>query len=687
MRARAQQKSVQDAAIHLALCNQAWSSASHDSQNGNGKKSTVVPFLERTPARMAAAKKVKPSPAPETPTEASEVVPKVRQRVSQQAGAHTALLGVTHSARGNIWRDRLSPNLANTAAAISQQHGLPELLGRTLAARGITPDSVSVFLNPTIKELMPDPSRFTAMDTATLRIADAIETRQPVAIFGDYDVDGACSSALLSRFLTHHGVPARIYIPDRATEGYGPNKNAIEELVREGAKLIVTVDCGTTSFDALAVARLLKTDVIVLDHHQADEQLPDVLAVVNPNRQDDVSGQGHLCAAGVVFVTLVSVARELRRRGVYANGMPEPHLLNELDLVALATVADVVPLTGLNRAFVTKGLQVMRARDNIGLRALNDAAGLNQPPSTYHLGFILGPRINAGGRIGDAALGARLLTTTDDVEAARIAAVLDKLNAERKAIETGMLEEAMADADRQVEENPQAAIIVTGSQTWHKGVVGLVASRLVERFRRPACVIAWEKDGSSGALTGTASLRSVAGVDIGSAVRAAVAAGHLSKGGGHAMAAGLTVTKASFEAAKTYLTSALQASSASAQEMAGLEIDGALTCGAANDALIGLIEQAGPYGQGNPQPRFVFPAHRIKFAKVVGQSHVRCVIEGSDGARLEGVAFRAAGQPLGDLLMSTNGLPLHITGTLKRDTWGGREKIELMIDDAADPRR
>ena len=642
---------------------------------------------------MAAAKKLKPAaltePAPEVAVSARSEgqTSKVRQKASQRATGSNVLLGVTHSARGNVWRDRLAPGLVNTAAAISQQHGLPELLGRVLAARGVTPYTVPVFLDPTIKALMPDPSAFTAMDKATARLADAIERREPVAIFGDYDVDGACSSALLSRFLSHHGVPARIYIPDRATEGYGPNKNAIEGLIKEGAKLIVTVDCGTTSFDALAVARGLKTDVVVLDHHQADEKLPDVFAVVNPNRQDDVSGQGHLCAAGVVFVTLVSVARELRKRGAYANGNPEPHLLNELDLVALATVADVVPLTGLNRAFVTKGLQVMRARENIGLRALNDAAGLNQPPSTYHLGFILGPRINAGGRIGDAALGARLLTTTDEIEAARIAAVLDKLNGERKAIETGMLEEAMADADRQIDENPDAAIVITGSETWHKGVVGLVASRLVERFRRPACVIAWEKDGSSGALTGTGSLRSVAGVDIGGAVRAAVAAGHLAKGGGHAMAAGITVTKASFDAAKTFLTAALSQSAASALELAGLEIDGALTCGAANDALVGLIERAGPYGQGNPQPRFVFPAHRIKFAKIVGQAHVRCVIEGADGSRLDGVAFRAAGQPLGDMLMSSNGLPLHIAGTIKRDTWGGREKIELLIDDAADPRQ
>lgn len=605
-----------------------------------------------------------------------------KQRYAEREEAQQAFLGVTQSARGFIWRERLGRSADMMAAAISQQHGLPELLGRVLAARSVALDDVPIFLDPTIKALMPDPSTLQGMDKAAARLADAIEKGERVAIFGDYDVDGACSSALLARYLSHHGAPSRIYIPDRIFEGYGPNATAIEALVNEGARLIVTVDCGTTSFEPLAAAARLETDVVVIDHHQADERLPDVCALVNPNRQDDISGQGHLCAAGVTFLVLVAVTRELRRRGFYSGNVAEPPLLDNLDLVALATVADVVPLVGLNRAYVTKGLQVMHARRNTGLKALSDAAGLTQAPTTYHLGFILGPRINAGGRIGDAALGAKLLSLDDETEAARIAVLLDRLNKERKAIETEMLEEAMAEADRLVDTTPDLPILIVGSQSWHKGVVGLVASRLAERFRRPACVISWEKEGE-----GTGSLRSVAGVDIGRAVRAAVTAGHLVKGGGHAMAAGLTVKREKLEELQAFLMADLAAASREARDRAGLDIDGALTPLAVSDDLIALLERAGPYGQGNPQPRFAFPAHRVKFAKVVGEAHVRCVLEAGDGSRLEAVAFRAAGQPLGDLLTSTNGMPLHIVGHLRRDTWGGRVKIELTIEDAADPRR
>lgn len=610
-----------------------------------------------------------------------------KRRAAAATDEPAAFLGVAQSARGYVWRERLMPEAQNTALAISQQHGLPELLGRVLAARGVGLADVPVFLDPSVKALMPDPASLAGMERVASRIADAIERREPVAIFGDYDVDGACSSALLSRFLSAHETPSRIYIPDRIFEGYGPNIAALETLVKEGAKLIVTVDCGTTSFETMAAAKKLATDVLVIDHHQADEALPDVLGLVNPNRQDDVSGQGHLCAAGVVFLVLVAVMRVLRQRGHYANGAAAPDLLGDLDLVALATVADVVPLTGLNRAYVRKGLAVMKSRENVGLRALFDAAGLNQAPTTYHLGYILGPRINAGGRIGDAALGARLLTTHDEVEAQKIAVLLDKLNKERKAIETQMLEEAFADADRRVTENPDLPIVVVGSETWHKGVVGLVASRLVERFGRPSCVIAWEKQAGSGAQTGTGSLRSVAGVDIGAAVRGAVAAGLLQKGGGHAMAAGLTVARDKIGAVESYFGAELADASSAARARVGLDLDGALVASGVTDGLMDLIERAGPFGQGNAQPRFAFPSVRVKFAKAVGEAHLRCVLEAADGSRLEGVAFRAIGQPLGDLLQNTGGMPIHVAGALKRDTWGGREKIELTIEDAADPRR
>jgi single-stranded-DNA-specific exonuclease len=536
-----------------------------------------------------------------------------RAAVGDSVAPLEAFLGVTQSARGNVWRERLEPSKRALATAIGQRHGLPEIIARVLAARGATLEEVPVILDPTIKALMPDPSALRDMDKAASRIADAIERREPVAIFGDYDVDGASSSALLARFLAAHGTPSRIYIPDRIFEGYGPNATAIETLVKEGAKLIVTVDCGTTSFEPLAAAKRLQTDCVVIDHHQADERLPDVLAVVNPNRQDDLSGQGQLCAAGVTFLVLVAVVRALRTRKAYA-GKREPDLLGLLDLVALATVADVVPLQGLNRAYVKKGLAVMRARENAGLKALADAASLTEPPNTYHLGFILGPRINAGGRIGDAALGARLLSCDDDVEARRIAEVLDRLNRERKTIETAMLEEAIGLADAQVMAEPDRAMIVVGSETWHKGIVGLVASRLTERFRRPSCVIAWEKQGDNGEPQGTGSLRSVPGADLGAAVRAATAAGLLVKGGGHAMAAGLTVKRAQLKAVDGFLAKELTAAGGPIQAAPSLEIDASLTASGATAELMDLLEKAGPYGQGNAQPRFALPAHRVKFA-------------------------------------------------------------------------
>ena len=595
--------------------------------------------------------------------------------------AERPFLGVTKSARGFAWRERLPEHQKQIATAISQRHGLPDLIGRVLAARGVGLDAVPTFLDPTLKALMPDPSTLRDMDKAAARLADAVQGKQSVAIFGDYDVDGACSSALMKRFLEFHDTPARIYIPDRLFEGYGPNVAAIENLVNEGAKLIVTVDCGTTSYEPLAAARTLGADVVVIDHHQADERLPDVTALVNPNRQDDISGQGMLCAAGVVFLVLVATTRELRRRGYY-SGSREPDLLALLDMVALATVADVVPLVGLNRAYVKKGLAVMRARENVGLTALADAAGLSVAPTPYHLGFILGPRINAGGRIGNAALGATLLSSSDPIEAQRIAETLHRLNKERKDIETAVLEEAMAIADRQLTDDPARAILIVGSDAWHKGVVGLVASRLVERFRRPACVIAWDAT-----AMGTGSLRSVPGIDLGAAIRAAVTAGHLAKGGGHAMAAGLTVSRDNLAALETFLQDRLGSETQGAGDVAYLDIDTTLVASGATSDLMDLIERVSPFGQGNAEARFALPAHRVKFGKIIADAHVRVILEGGDGSRVDAVAFRAVGQPLGDLLLSASGMPLHVVGHLRRDTWGGRERIEMQIEDAADPRR
>ncbi|MEL6374074.1 MAG: single-stranded-DNA-specific exonuclease RecJ [Pseudomonadota bacterium] len=589
-------------------------------------------------------------------------------------------LGVTCSVRGMAWRARLAPSQEHIAAAIAQTHGLPELLGRTLAARGVSLDDVPDFLEPSIKALMPDPSIMVDMDKAAARLADAIETAEPVAIFGDYDVDGGASTALMQRFLAAHGQTGRLYIPDRLLEGYGPNAPAITQLIENGAKLIVTVDCGTTSFEPLQAAQGTGCDVIVVDHHQADERLPAAHAVVNPNRQDDLSGLGHLCAAGVVFMLLVATTRTLRTRGFYADKRAAPNLMAMLDLVALATVCDVVPLEGLNRAFVVRGLQVMRERDNRGLRALFECTGLNAVPTPYHLGFVLGPRINAGGRIGEATLGARLLSTQDPGEAARIASTLDRLNKERKALETRMLEEAMANAEALVEAQPETPVIMVGSEAWHKGVVGLVASRLTERFHRPSCVIAWES-----ADRGTGSLRSVDGVDIGGAVRDAMAQGLLIKGGGHAMAAGLTVARSQFEPLREHFAHELTLAAREARARAVFHIDASLTPKAATHRVVELLERAGPYGQNNPQPRFAFPHHTLRYAKIVGENHVRCSLQGPDGSKLDAIAFRASGQPIGEALLNAGGRPLHIAGTLKPNDFNGQRKIDLFIDDVAEP--
>jgi single-stranded-DNA-specific exonuclease len=606
----------------------------------------------------------------------------VRSTIAREENARGAFLGVERSLRGMQWRERLQGAAVNTAIAISQRYGLPELLGRVLAARAIGLEEVPNVLDPSIKAMMPDPSTLRDMDKGAARLADAIQGKEQVAIFGDYDVDGACSSALLKRFLAAHGLEARIYIPDRMTEGYGPNRAAIQTLISEGAKLIVTVDCGTTSHEPLLAARERGVDVVIIDHHQADERLPDVHALINANRQDDLSGLGQLCAAGVTFMLLVAIARELRRRGWRQDSGAAPNLLGMLDLVALATVCDVVPLTGLNRAYVSKGLQVMRLRGNLGLRALGDAAGLAVAPTPYHLGFVLGPRINAGGRIGDAALGARLLAGADELEAARVAVLLDKLNRERKAIEAAMLEEAMVLAERLIEQDPDVPLLLIAGRQFHKGVVGLVASRLVERFGRPACVIAWDARGE-----GTGSLRSVHGLDIGAAVREAVAAKLLRKGGGHAMAAGLTLAHEDFDGVAAFFQTRLAAGARAARATAALLLDGALTPRSVTDELMAQLDRAGPFGQGNPQPRFAFPAHRVRFAKAVGEAHVRCTLEAGDGSRLDAVAFRAAAQPLGQALLNSAGMPLHIAGYLRRDSWNGRNRRELVIEDVADPQR
>lgn len=591
-----------------------------------------------------------------------------------------ALLGVEHSARGRRWVERLEPGRALTATSISQAHGLPELLGRVLAARGAETHTVSRYLDPSLRTLLPDPARLQDMEKAAERFASAIRGEEPIAVFGDYDVDGAASVALIGRFLRAHGQTVATYIPDRLTEGYGPTPDALTGLVKDGARLILTVDCGTTAEAAIAAANDAGAEVIVIDHHQADEALPPAFAVLNPNRQDDLSGQGHLAAAGVVFLFLVGVTRALRRGGYYRD-RPEPDLLGLLDLVALATVCDVVPLREVNRAFVAQGLKVLRLRHNQGLRALADEARIDEAPTSYTLGFILGPRINAGGRVGASNLGARLLATDDEIEARAIAAKLEALNAERRAIEERMLEEAFALAEASLAAAPDRALLFLGAEGWHKGLLGLIAGRVADRFHLPAFVASLEPDG-----TATGSARSIAAVDLGAAIRAAVHEGLLVKGGGHAMAAGFKLERRKQESLLAFLLERLARPVAQATAIRHLAIDGALSAGGANKELMDLLDRAGPYGPGHPEPRFVFPAHRISRVRSIKDAHVRCTLHASDGARIEACAFRVADTPLATLLLKGEGLPLHVAGHLRRTSWQGRESVELMIEDAADPR-
>jgi single-stranded-DNA-specific exonuclease len=563
---------------------------------------------------------------------------------------------------------------------LAQRLGLPEIVGRVMAARGIDVEHAEAWLAPTLRDQLPDPSTLADMDAAAARLADAVANAEPIAVFGDYDVDGATASALLARFLGAIGVPVRVYIPDRLREGYGPNAPALLRLRAEGIRVVVTVDCGVTAFAPLAEARASGLDVVVVDHHAAEPQLPDAVAVVNPNRLDDSSGQGVLAAVGVAFLLTIALNRRLRETGWYAaGGRREPDLLALLDLVALGTVADVVPLTGLNRALVVQGLKVMARRGNPGLAALADVARLDAKPTAFHAGYVLGPRVNAGGRVGEAGLGARLLMTNDAADAAALAQKLDRYNTERRDIEAMVLEQAIA----QVEQTHDGGgIVFAAGAGWHAGVIGIVAARLKERFNRPALVVALE-DGAGAGMVGKGSGRSIEGVDLGAAIIAARQQGLLINGGGHRMAAGLTVAADRLDELRAFLAARIDGEIAAGGIVPTLDIDGALALGGATTELVATLDRLAPFGAGNPEPRFAVAAARIVKADVVGSDHVRCILTGAQGGRLKAIAFRAAGQPLGDALLKTAGLPLHVAGKLRADTWQGREGVQLVIDDAA----
>jgi len=583
-----------------------------------------------------------------------------------------AFLGVEKSATGKSWRARLEDDRA--ALALAQTKGLPDIVARVLAARGVTTDTVDIFLEPSLRTQLPDPSHLRDMDQAVARVVKALETGETIGVFGDYDVDGATSSALLTRFFSSLGRAVQVYIPDRHKEGYGPNLPALMRLKEQGVSLIVTVDCGTTAFDALEGAVDAGLDVIVVDHHVAEARLPSDALVINPNRLDEESTSGQLAAVGVTFLFVVAINRALRKAHWYGEGHAEPDLRQWLDLVALGTICDVVPLTGVNRALVTQGLKVMASRSNPGIRALADVAGVDRPLDAYHAGFVLGPRVNAGGRVGESGLGVRLLSSNDPAETGAIAQALDGFNKERQEIEQQVLIAALDQAEEQATRDE--TLIIAAGEGWHAGVIGIVAGRLREKFDVPTCVVAL-KNG-----IGKGSGRSVGGVALGPAVIAAHQAGLLVNGGGHAMAAGFTVEEDKLGALQEFLADHIQRQLDGTELTPELKLDGALSVPAAAPDLVELLEQAGPFGSGNPRPRFGFPDVRVVDSGIMGKDHVRCVFSGADGkGRLKGIAFRSAGTPVGDALLNHNGLALHVAGSLRADDWQGRVSAQIFVDD------
>ena len=581
----------------------------------------------------------------------------------------TAYLGVESSLTGRRW---LGPGVEvdRQAEAMAQAIGLPRPLCQTLARLGVESVEAETYLAPALRDLLPDPRSLRDMEPAARRFLQAVTAGERIAIFADYDVDGGTSAALLIDWLNQMRAPEpTLYIPDRIDEGYGPNEPAMRDLAARH-DLILCVDCGTLSHDAIAAAE--GADVVVLDHHLGGETLPPALAVVNPNRQDESGDLAHLCAAAVVFLMLVEVGRQLREAG-----RKGPDLMAMLDLVALATVADVAPLIGVNRAFVRQGLRIMARRERPGLVALADVARMDATPNAYHLGFLLGPRINAGGRIGKADLGARLLACRSASEARAMAERLDQLNTERREVEAMVRDAALDQAEARGFDAP---LVWAAGEGWHPGVVGIVASRLKEAANRPAIVIGLEGDEGKG------SGRSVSGVDLGAAIQRLASEGLLIKGGGHKMAAGLTVARDRLEEAMARLSDLLARQGAGQAGPADLRLDGMLMPGAATLDLVEQIEAAGPFGAGAPGPRYVFPDCQISYARQLGGNHLKLRFGDGLGASLEAIAFGAFDGPLGAALTGHGGARFHLAGRLDINTWGGRRSVQLRLEDAAPAR-
>jgi single-stranded-DNA-specific exonuclease len=600
--------------------------------------------------------------------------------MADDAFAATDFLGVARSFNGRRWRAR--PAEAAVIRAHQMRLGVSEPVARALASRDVSPEAGESYLQPTLRALFPDPSRFADMDLAATILLDALVAGRRIVVFADYDVDGACSAAQLVRWFRHMGHQLAIYVPDRLSEGYGPSPASFRRLRDQGAELVVTVDCGAAAYDAIATAGEIGLQVVVIDHHLMGEAGLDVGALVNPNRSDCGSGQGVLAAAGVTFVLLVALNREARSRGLFSD-LPEPDLRQWLDLAALGSICDVTQLVGFNRALVAQGLHVMSGWRNPGLAALLDVAGATKAAAgMFEAGYILGPRVNAGGRVGRSDLGARLLSTDDPVEAGQLARALDDLNLERKQVEREIVEQAEAAIQRDAELHASSAVVITASEGWHPGVIGIVASRLRERHRKPVIVMGIDQAADIAKGSG----RSQPGVNLGRAVQAAYREGLLLSGGGHAMAAGMTLRPSALPALREFLCERLAAESAEATEHDALDIDVLVSPGGAGRPLLEEFDRLSPFGPGNPELMFALADVRVDRVWPMRGGHLRCELAGPANGKLKAVAWRSEGTELGRRLMSA-GASLHVAGRLKPDDWNGREGVQLEVEDAADGRR
>lgn len=591
------------------------------------------------------------------------------------ADAGGAFLGVEASFGGRVWFAR--PVDEGTARRIALAAGAPDLVGRLLAARGVEPDGVQLFLNPTLRDLFPDPSSFADMDRAAEAILDALVSGRPTAVFADYDVDGGTSSAQLVRYFRAWGRELTLYVPDRLIEGYGPTPGAFRRLRAGGADLVITVDCGAAAVEALHAARDIGLDVVVLDHHLMQGDPPPALAVVNPNRPDCPSGCGHLAAAGVVFVLIVAVNRLARARGLAPpGGLPDP--MRWLDLAALGTLCDMAPLKGVNRAFVARGLDVLSRLENTGLAALSEVSNIDAPKSVYHATFVLGPRLNAGGRIGDPWLAAKLLASEDRAEAVRLAEALNALNAARKEVEAEILAGAVRQVETRLEASPDAGAIVAGAEGWHPGVIGIVAGRLKERFHRPAVVIGW---GEGLGPVAKGSGRSIEGVNLGALIAEAAREGVILSGGGHAMAAGLSLRPEQLDGFREFLEARTRSARRELAAARVLHIDALLAPSAADGGLLATVERIGPFGAGAPEPLFAVADARPSQVRRVGEGHLSFQLTGEDSGRLRAIAFRIAASEAGEALQK--GERVHVAGRLRADAWRGAGAVQLEVVDVA----